>query len=97
LPWEPGEELLPPPEKKEELTCSVFSGRIIRDWRIASFSSLASGRKKEAEAPDHGVMEAPDQTRDFAAEPFPSFRRNLGDIRLLKERELTPDPRNLEL
>jgi exodeoxyribonuclease V beta subunit len=72
LPREPGEKLVPPPEKKEELACSVFSGRIIRDWRIASFSSLVSARKKEAETPDHGVMEAPDHDQETAAaEPLP--------------------------
>ena len=72
LPEEPGEELLPAPEKKEELTFPVFSGRIVRDWQIASFSSLVSARKKEVEAPEHGAVDVPDHDQETAAaEPPP--------------------------
>ena len=72
LPDEPGEEMPPAPENKKELTCPVFSGRIVRDWQIASFSSLVSARKKEAEAPDHVSMEVPDHDQEAAvAEPLP--------------------------
>lgn len=72
LPEVPGEELLPPPEKKEELTGPVFSGRISRDWQIASFSSLVSAWKKETQVPDRGAMEVPDYDQEITtAEPLP--------------------------
>ena len=72
LPDEPGEELLPPPEKEGELTALPFSGKIKRDWQIASFSSLVSTWKKEIEVSDHRATEAPDHDQEIAAaEPIP--------------------------
>jgi exodeoxyribonuclease V beta subunit len=47
-------------EKAETLLSRSFSGRIDRDWKIASFSSLTSGRDTGVDHPDHDGLPADD-------------------------------------
>lgn len=53
MPLQGGEEqLLPPPEKEPSLSCLTFAGKIDRQWRISSFSSLIVGLPHGEEIPD---------------------------------------------
>jgi exodeoxyribonuclease V beta subunit len=52
MPQESGSPFRAAPEEPEKLEHRRFSGRIERDWKIASFSSLVSGKIHEAELPD---------------------------------------------
>jgi exodeoxyribonuclease V beta subunit len=45
-------------EKAETLQCRTFSGRIARDWKITSFSSLTSRRDSGVDLPDHDGLPA---------------------------------------
>ncbi|MFZ0451353.1 MAG: exodeoxyribonuclease V subunit beta [Desulfatiglandaceae bacterium] len=45
-------------EKSETLQCRTFSGRIARDWKITSFSSLTSRRDSGVDLPDHDGLPA---------------------------------------
>ncbi len=68
MPMAPGKEQLPPPEGKEELVFQEFSGSIRRDWQIASFSLLLSGRQKEAERSIPAAIDLPDYDQEINAE-----------------------------
>ena len=54
LPPKSGEQYAPPPTDEGALHPREFTGRIQRDWRIASFSSLTAGR--DDEQPDHDAV-----------------------------------------
>ena len=45
-----------PSDKTEQLECQKFSGRIARNFRISSFSSLTSGRERRSELADHDAQ-----------------------------------------
>jgi len=42
----------PPPPTYRSLKARTFAGKIERDWRVSSFSSLTSGREELADLPD---------------------------------------------
>jgi exodeoxyribonuclease V beta subunit len=55
-----GEIVTAPSERNAALVCREFSGSIPRDWKIASFSFLSSGRKEGMEMSQKGFFELPD-------------------------------------
>ena len=56
-PADPGDVFQPKSIAVEVLACREFKGHVPRDWRVASFSGLASGQRDEA--PDRDAALAP--------------------------------------
>ncbi len=69
LPLGRGVEDIPIPPEEEVLTCKQFSGRIDRDGRVNSFSSLLSQRRHAEERGDHDDAEPPDALKTVEEEP----------------------------
>jgi exodeoxyribonuclease V beta subunit len=60
MPKTPGEEVSPAEKGKEMIAGRYFSGKILRDWKIASFSSLTSGLKGSADSFSYASPDLPD-------------------------------------
>ena len=69
LPDSGGEILACPSAIESPLAPRVFGREIDRSWRIASFSSLISGRMEEPDAPDYDAVES---EVEVAEEPAPA-------------------------
>ena len=67
MPVGDGLQVRQPARTPVSLECRPFSGRIARDWRISSFSSLVSGIRDADELPDHDGTEFPDEAADGSA------------------------------
>jgi exodeoxyribonuclease V beta subunit len=68
IPRTPGKEVSPAEKEKEELAGRDFSGTILRDWQIASFSSLTSGLKEKEDSFSYTAMDLPDHDQTFLPE-----------------------------
>jgi exodeoxyribonuclease V beta subunit len=68
MPKTPGKELSPAEKEEEKLAGRDFSGTILRDWQIASFSSLTSGLKEQADSFSYASMDLPDHDQTFLPE-----------------------------
>ncbi len=68
MPKTSGKEVSPAEQEREELTGRDFSGKIIRDWQIASFSSLTSGLREHADSFSHASMDLPDHDQTILPE-----------------------------
>lgn len=68
MPKTPGKEVPPAEKAREELAGRNFSGTILCDWQIASFSSLTSGLREIAGASLHASMDLPDHDQTILPE-----------------------------
>jgi exodeoxyribonuclease V beta subunit len=57
IPPAGAQEILPPKKPDLPLFLRQFSGRIDKEWRISSYTSLISGRTPDHEMPDHDALE----------------------------------------
>ncbi len=56
IPTENDLKYKPMIEKEENLFCREFNGRIARNWKVSSYSSLVSGQLKDDELPDYDAF-----------------------------------------
>jgi exodeoxyribonuclease V beta subunit len=68
MPRTPGKEVSPAEKAGEELGGRDFSGKILKDWQIASFSSLTSGLKEKEDSFSFTAMDLPDHDQTFLPE-----------------------------
>jgi exodeoxyribonuclease V beta subunit len=67
-----GREVGPPAERSPELTFRTFGGRIERQWRITSFSSLVSGHLRGPETADRDRIDPGWDVREPVVEEEPA-------------------------
>ncbi len=67
-----GGRLSPSRKKPETLECRTFTGRIDRDWRISSFSSLTAFLDHGEEGRHHVLSDVPDYDEDVLWEDQPA-------------------------
>jgi hypothetical protein len=60
MPKAPGKEVSPAEKEKDDLSARDFSGTIMRDWQVVSFSSLTAGLKESAGSFSYASMDLPD-------------------------------------
>ena len=75
MPFENKSEHVFPQDKKEQLVCRQFSGKIDRDWKVSSYSSLLSGRTPDDELPDRDAC--PDTTSISSDQIEPSGKKDI--------------------
>ncbi|MBW1787832.1 MAG: exodeoxyribonuclease V subunit beta [Deltaproteobacteria bacterium] len=82
IPLEDGPKAPPRAEKTISLECRPFKGRIGRDWKISSFSSLVSGIHDVDELPDHDGASYRDEETGGSAAPgeTPKAARSIHDF-----------------
>jgi exodeoxyribonuclease V beta subunit len=80
MPQTPGKKVSLAEKEKETIAGRDFSGKILRDWQIASFSSLTSGLKESADSFSYASMDLPDYDQTvlpegpvWEEEPFSIF------------------------
>lgn len=72
VPEQPGETYDPIRADSGKLSCRRFAGRIDREWRISSFSSLVSDQPNRADLADHDELILP----EGFVEPVPEEPRS---------------------